>query len=427
MAYISVSNVVGQGKGDFGIFWQVGHKIVTGDLAPIYAEAPQADENSQAHPSLVFFWYPPHFAATCMPLGLMPFKTSMAVFKAAQTTALLFASLLFVSSLYTVSQMARPLLVTTLTAVTFIPMSLTISLCQPGIIIGFLPITAAYAALLRGRFLLAGMSLGVIVNKPQFLLPFALVGLACLLTKGRTDGRKENTFIGFNELLKVATGFAITAAAFAILGLSLFGLDGYLLWMQRLKSSVEFVYAHVGFTGYKEPYELISSLAMAIAFQCQQIPTAIVKSASSIFLLVAALGELYLLYRIASSSNSIRNKLDATMITALLSLPVVSPYFRIYDLSLVVLAAWIIFLGSPTGEKKTLTRIKVLTLIFLLFVDIRCLIIPLELAHKLTWINLVFVIAVTIYSLSVLLLLQPREKKVPDLLPGDQRGCGAGE
>jgi hypothetical protein len=416
IAFISVSNVIGQGKGDFGLFWQVGHQIVIGDIRPIYSTASQAIDISQIQPSLAFFWYPPHLAAACMPLGLLSLKASMVAFKAIQTAALLAAALLFISSLIAPENQAKaklirflplPLFATFITAITFMPISLTIALCQPGIIIGFLPVTAAYRAMLKGRQLLAGITLGVLVNKPQFLLPFALLAIACLMASIKTREQKEYQFVTTGDMVKVAIGFAITTAGCGILGLSVFGLDGYLLWLQRLKSSLDFVYAHTGFTGYKEPFELISSLTMAIAFQCQQIPTVVLKNTASAFLFAVSLGELFLLYRIASSSISKRNKTDALLVTTLLSYPVISPYFRIYDLSLVLLSAWIILLGSPSSEKTTRNRTKLLTIFFLLFVDIRCLIIPIELAHNLTWINLVFVTGITIYSLTVSLLLQP--------------------
>lgn len=412
--YISVRNVVAESNGDFGMFWQVGHKIVIGDIAPIYTAAPKATAESPLDPYLVFFCYPPHSAAACTPLGLLPLKTSMGVFIAVQTAALLFASALFAYSQAAKQSLLRflprAMLITLVAATTFLPMAMTMSLGQPGVLIGFLPITAAYVAMTKGRYQLAGIILGVLVLKPQFLLPLGLLAIACLLASFRARKQESCAFITTNELVKLAIGFAITASVIVALGLSLFGIEGYLMWLQRLRSSVDFVYAHTGFEGYQEPYEMIASLSMAIAFQCQQIPTAIVKSATSIFLFAAALVEIFLLYRIASSSLSKRNKLDLTLVTALLSLPVISPYFRIYDLSLVVLSAWIIFLGSPSTEKRALTIAKLLTFAFWLFVDFRCLLIPQEIALKLTWINMAFVIAVTIYALSIFLLLRPREK-----------------
>ncbi len=418
--YISVRNVVAESNGDFGMFWQVGHKFVIDDIAPIYAAAPKATAESPLDPYLVYFWYPPHLAVMCMPLGLLPLKTSMAVFIAVQVLALLFASFLFSTSLFSTSLVAtrqsarKSMLTTMIAATTFLPLGMSISLGQPGVLIAFLPMTAAYVALLKQRYLLAGLILGALVLKPQFLLPLALLAIACLLAafKGRQQG---NSFLTAKELSKLAMGFLLTAFVFVGIGLSSFGLEGYFLWMQRLKTSVDFVYAHTGFTGYQEPYELIASLSMAMAFQCQTIPTAIVKSITSAFLFSAGLIEIFLLYRIARSSLSKRTKIDLTLMTALLSLPVISPYFRLYDLGLVVLAGWIIFLCPTIGDKKVHSVAKLLTIVFWLFVDFRCLLIPQEMTLHLTWINAIFVGGVTIYSLSVALLLQPREPKKSQL------------
>ena len=418
-AYISVRNVVAESNGDFGMFWQVGHKFVINDIAPIYAAAPKATAESPLDPYLVYFWYPPHLAVMCIPLGLLPLKASMGVFIAVQVLALLLASFLFSTSINAAGQSAKKsMLATSIAATTFLPMGMSISLGQPGVLIAFLPITAAYVAMAKKRYLLAGLILGALVLKPQFLLPLALLAIACVLAafKARRQARQqENHFLTSAELVKLAQGFLLTASVFIGFGLSIFGAEGYLRWMERLKTSVDFVYAHTGYEGYQEPYELISSLSMAIAFQCQNVPTAIVKGLTSLFLFGAGLLVIFLLYRIASSSLSNRLKLDLTLITALLSLPVISPYFRLYDLGLVVLAGWIILFGPAIGDKKVHSIAKLLTIAFWLFVDFRCLLIPQEMALKLTWINAVFVAGVAIYWLAIALMLQPRAQKKTQL------------
>ncbi|CAN5349217.1 hypothetical protein BH11CYA1_BH11CYA1_13280 [soil metagenome] len=409
-----------ENKVDFGMFWQVGHRMIIGELGPIYTMTEEAKRESWLDLYLIYFVYPPPFAVLCTPLGLLPLKAAMGVFIAVQSVAVISASAIFAYSQaikksvakFSLKEVLNPLLLAT----TFLPMAICLSIGQPGLLIGFLPITGAYAAMAKGRYLLAGAILGLLILKPQFLLPLALLGATCLaalapqlLSKGRAP--ENPTAITLSELIKLIIGFVITASVLASIGLGFFGVDGYLQWLQRMRASVDFVYAHKGFEEYQEPFNLISSVPMAVAFQCPNAPPALLKSATSIFVLAASLVDIFLLYRIAKSSLSKRHKLDLTVVTAILSLPVISPYFRLYDLGLLVLPAWIIILGSPTSEEKRLKVAKLLTFAFWVFVDFRCLLIPQEMHAKIGWINAVFVAGVTVYALSVAFLLQPKITK----------------
>lgn len=295
---------------DFSCFWAAGSMALKGHAATAYdwvqlrqmlIQMQPADHAPYSYDQMpVPFFYPPVFFLVLAPLALLPFTAAFWIWSAAKLSCWLFV-------VYSIRPRSGALL---------------LALAAPPVLYDFLAGQSSLlaAALLGGvlvlldrRPIISGFFIGLLLFKPQYgvLLPLvliatgrwrvvmiaSLVAAALLLLSGTIFG--WDTFTGFRE----AATFATTQ----------FHLTGALPWY-KLQS----IYGLVRFAGFG--YGLAMSLQVFVA------------SAAAAWVLI-------IWRRNVSFTIKAASLLAAT--------PLISPYFAIYDMQILVIA--LVFLMGADG------------------------------------------------------------------------------
>jgi hypothetical protein len=371
---------------DFGIFWKVSEYIKNGDLGRIYSKVSNGTLDESY---LRYFWYPPTFAILCRPLSALSLSSAFSIFVWILLAAQASFSLAFSS---TIARTKRHIAVCKglLLSFTFLPASLSIAVGQPGILIGLLPMTFAYGALVKSNTILFGAMIGILALKPQFLIPpFLILAVyaSCQLLNNAA-ALKAN-------VLRFILGVFSTFLPAAILASLFFSLNDWILWLDRVHSATDFVYS--GFTGYDEPSHLIASLPMAIAFQIKNMPHQFIHLFCFCIILTTTIIECWIVRQILKSNLPTRLKIDLTVISALSCFPIQAPYLRIYDLVLLLLPFSIILLRPSESNTAVLKKIRTATIAIICCADLYVLSIPVALANNIKNGNIFIVTALTAY------------------------------
>ncbi len=173
--------VSGRLGGDFPAFYAAGSIVAEGDWDRLYDPdrqlAAQAELFGDSEGSFLYFAYPPHAAATYRPLAALPYRAAYAVHSVAMATALVGALWL----LRPVSRVVRSHfeLVATASLLCY-PMLRAVTGGQ-NTAMSLLAIAAVWRLLDDDRDVAAGLTLALLLYKPQLAVP--VVGL--LLIAGR--------------------------------------------------------------------------------------------------------------------------------------------------------------------------------------------------------------------------------------------------
>ncbi len=387
---------------DFRIFWLVGDRISHGQAGAVYSKISDGSFNETM---LQYFWYPPNMAVLCVPLAALSLSTSFLLFLMLLVLSLALFAIVFS---FTVENTGRLRVVSKalLIPFTFIPAAMSIAVGQPGILIGMLPIVTAYLSVIRGYCFLAGTMFGFMALKPQFLLaPMQISAAAALNRRGRSFATYRPKIVRF------VLGALLVLLPNLLVALWVFRIDGFVQWLDRLHATTDYVYS--GFQGYEERFYLISSLPMVVAYHLRTLPGEVIRliGYSTIGSIIVA--ETIVLLKIVKSRLSSRCMLDLMVISSLTSFPMWAPYLRIYDLTMLLLPFLIIMLGLPEMRQTRVSAMRRATLMLIGYVDVRALLIPMELASNNACGNSFLVAGLGVYWLfiSFQILAEIRERK----------------
>jgi hypothetical protein len=382
---------------DYQVFWAAGNEVRQGRAATLYQYQPL----NPANDALQLFWYPPATAGLCAPLSLLPLSQSFRLFEIVLMLGIFWNAYLFakVSESKVVQIFFKVLILET----TFWPLAMAISVGQPGLLMGLIPMTAAYAAVVKRRYMFAGAVLCIALLKPQFLLPiFCILSIFPVLWLRE---KKSGSPSRLERALKPALlGFGLGALVNVLFSIAVLGPECFSQWSSRINATVTFIYGHTGFHGYREPFHLIASVPMALSFQWRGLSFDTVKNISSLICLTIGLIEFLLLFKIADSNLSRTGKINLMTVSTFCALPLMSPYLRIYDLTLLILPGSII-LFAPPFALKPFSQLRAATIALWSCVDLRILFIPQELSAGLTGVNMIFVSLLAVYWLYVTIVL----------------------
>jgi hypothetical protein len=219
----------------------------------------------------------------------------------------------------------------------FLPILHMIWIGQLGIVAGLLPLSLGFWFLIRGKRFLAGLIWALLLLKPQ-LLPIAFLLIGSLALIGQ---------------MQSALGFTAGAALLLAITLAYFGMGAIHSWFLALKLSDAIFSDKI----YGYPQHLVASLPAAIS---QILPIQFAKMAKPVLYLLSAaislhaLIKCYLLIK-GTTKNALTKSLPIVFIVGVCILPLISPHFLLYDLSVFFLAGILIYV-LPASRINNLAK-----------------------------------------------------------------------
>jgi hypothetical protein len=280
---------------------------------------------------LFLFTYPPPLAIACAPLALLSPVASLAVWQAISLLALFLSALLFA----TVGGVKRNFLAIFVTAFLFFPLLNVFVTGQTSIVLGLAPLVAGYCFWQKQRSILAGLSWSVLALKPQLMIPVFAIVVAlfiCSLVGRGFESKKE--------VWSMIAGVALGLLLFAILSVVFLGFDSLPNWLKALQlSSHTFAASETGYWQYhlffSAPCLLVVSLPPAL-WVAARTPAYV----GGVVLLAAGIA---MLCRASELKLERSRKIDLMIVLAMPLMVMSAPHLLIYDLSMFLLPAWIIF------------------------------------------------------------------------------------
>ncbi len=229
----------------------------------------------------------------------------------------------------------------------FLPLIQTIWIGHLGIVLGLLPLSLGLYLLVKDKPILAGLIWSLLFLKPQFLPVIGLVIGACVL----------------NRHYKCLFGLLIGLAILVITTIAYFGPELTKMWLHTLSLSDEIFSS--GNYGY--PKHLVASLPAAIT---QLLPSSCSKFAKITLYLLAGALSLYTLLRCSrlmklNGPNTSPPIILSIFTVGILLLPIISPHFLFYDLSVLTLAAMTIYGLPPLRNDRRLVRALIFNWVFI--------------------------------------------------------------
>ncbi|MBS2010071.1 MAG: DUF2029 domain-containing protein [Cyanobacteria bacterium SZAS TMP-1] len=298
--------------------------------------------------SVAEYMYMPLSAYIFAPFSLLPTGASMLAWQLTSIAALTAGNLL------TITRLNRAL-IATCAAFTFIPLVFTLWIGQVGLVFALLPLAAGYHLIRSGRYLAAGLTLSLVVLKPQMLVPALFL---TVLTLGLKHYRTALGLAG-GTLLIGALNYLIAGPALC--------QD----WLRCLALSDRI---------YSDPAKgvavhLATSLPRAILLSQPVTAQPLLKPA------LYALAGLLLLAGLAAVVKIARNttlsdpaKIKYSFILGALALPSVVPHLFLYDLGALAPAALILFFEPDKNAPALQRRFKIILGLLWLCITIYCLI-----------------------------------------------------
>ncbi|MFT8896986.1 MAG: glycosyltransferase family 87 protein [Acetobacter sp.] len=301
---------------DFVSFWAASRQVLQGHVAEVYDSAKHHLVELSAFPGLSFgnfaFYYPPTFLLVCVPLAVVPYRVSVALF-------LILTGTLFVRALRRLLPQRWALL----PILAFPGLVIGVANGQNGLLTGSLFGWAM--VLLAEHPFVAGLCLGGLVIKPQLLVAAPVV----LLCAGRWRAVAGG----------ICSGLGLIAASWLAFGAA--GWNGFL----RMSHEAQGAFSH----GYVQSWKMQSVFAAAHLLHAPawlaygaQITAAV--SALSLAGWLAA----YLRRRVADlDERMVASGQVAVMIAAM---PFCSPFLLDYDLACLAFPmGWLLLQAQRTG------------------------------------------------------------------------------
>ncbi len=295
------------------------------------------------------FLYPPMTSLIFVPFSIFPARGSLIAWQITLLAALCASALTF--SLLRKAGWT-PLLVT----FTLFQVLHTLVLGQPTALFAMLPLVAGYVLWKHNQHFAAGLAWSTLWLKAQILLPLAVVIASWVLAQIRlTDHSRGEP--GCLEAAELCAGFAAGTAALFVIAIGFFGFGAVTGWLTMLHEFTQ------QFIGKSSDFRFIlagslpSAANVLIPAQYLSVYTDAIKPLiASAFLLLFLLS-----YKVMSSRLTWSLKQDILIILSIGALPLVSPYLRVYDLSLFLLILWM-YLANPL-DGKIRPRVKELLIV----------------------------------------------------------------
>jgi hypothetical protein len=287
------------------------------------------------HAVTPIYMYAPLVAASMVPFTFLPPNLALLAFQLLSIAALCLSCWLLAraASASGFSDFAWG-------AAMFFPIFQCLLIGQLALAMGLLPLSAGFFALARGKPFAAGLIFSVLTLKLQFL-PAALLICAALLL------RKRPVCLG---------GLLLGSVVLVGITLAIFPVHIYKLWLASLSlSNTNFTNPVYGITNH-----LVSSLpglltiltAKSLGGTASLLGWAV---AGIIGLVSLAIG-----WKILDTTGSDDSGAAKLFVLACAILPLVSPHFLFYDLSVLFLPAVVIFAGAGTQPQAVKLRAPVL-------------------------------------------------------------------
>lgn len=275
--------------------------------------------------------YPPVVALIVSPLTVLDFRSSLIAWQLLCLASIGLSATLFA----TVCGEGKRFGSIFSTAACFFVVSATIVTGQTPLILGLLPMMAAFCLNRQRRFFLSGFCLALSAAKPQLFIAPALGILGWCCTDGIIDqGRKNKAAL--------STGLGL-AAGFTMVALACTAAAG-LYWLPAWLHHLSVFSAQPNYLGYN--YKQLVSVAGWLKIACQTNSLVLPALFVPTFTVASFAGQIWAVRRICQSSLQDEEKLALSIVTLFFCLPFSSPYFNLYDFDLMLIPTWIFFFGS---------------------------------------------------------------------------------
>ncbi len=332
----------------------------------VHKVLPQLNKNMNT-----YFFYSPATAMVFAVLACLPLSFSLFAWQILSVAALSF-SIKKIADIHNVDSW-KPIYRNIL----FFPVVLTVLTGQANLGLGLLPLSLSYYFIHRNNFFKAGLMLGLVLLKPQYLpLSLLLIGA-----------------YGLNKNLKLLWGFL--AGIGSLIGLTSILINSHIFttWVLNFKIFDSLF----SLTSYQFPIKLVSSLVACLLLATPVNLTSVFKIPIYMLAFLLSLQCLIICKKLLS-----RNKeyFPYVFILGIFIIPVISPHLLYYDLSLYSLAGVIIYglKDYNLSFKNTVLPIWVILNLNALFIAIveKTQIIP----SLLTQILLAVIYGVTVYKIN---------------------------
>lgn len=361
------------GFADFRLFWGVGDALSRGQVSSIYPRLTDTSFDTTLFNQGVPFLYPPNFAAFSRVFAFLPMVQAYALTRAFLTCSFIAAGVILYLRARRENENAPYALLFFLPALLFFPVQESIGIGQLTGFLYVLSITLGLFFLERQKPMLSGMSFGLLCLKPQPLAAILFAFFCLALFDSAMKSLRLRFFAGFSLVALLNLGAALV----------LFGWTGILEWAHSVKVWMEFYVW--GDRTYFEPYWLICSCPMILGRLVKSLyPQLFFPALPSILSLPALLIELAMIYMLSRSKKlNFSIKLELLLCLVLFSLPVVSPYMRVYDLSVFVIAFWLLFFGCISRLEENQVNgarlVFCVAILFMAIVDFHLVMVPQQL------------------------------------------------
>ena len=375
------------GFADFRLFWGVGDALSRGQVSSIYPRLTDTSFDTTLFNQGVPFLYPPNFAAFSRVFAFLPMIQAYALTRAFLACSFLAGGIILYRRARRRHQDENKTppyaLLFFLPVLLFFPVQESIGIGQLSGFLYVLSISMGLVLLEGKKPMLSGMSFGLLCLKPQPLAAILFAFLCLSLFDPAMKLLRKRFFVGF-----ILVALINLAAALVI-----FGWTGILEWAHSVKVWMEFYVW--GDRTYFEPYWLICSWPMIIGRLVRSLyPQFFFPALPSILTMPGLLIELVLIYLLSrSKSLDFSRKLELLLCLVLFSLPVISPYMRVYDLSVFVVPFWLLFFGSVRNPEKVQGRgdrlVSTVAILFIAIIDLHLVLVPQQLRTEFQHGNLI--------------------------------------
>lgn len=371
------------GFADFRLFWGVGDALSRGQVSSIYPRLTDTSFDTTLFNQGVPFLYPPNFAAFSRVFAFLPMVQAYALTRAILACSFLAAGVILYLRARSENKTAPYALLFFLPALLFFPVQESIGIGQLSGFLYVLSISLGVVLLEGKKPMLSGMSFGLLCLKPQPLAAILFVFFCLSLFDPAMKRLRLKFFAGFSLVALMNLGAALV----------LFGWTGILEWAHSVKIWMEFYVW--GDRTYFEPYWLICSWPMIIGRLVKTLyPQLFFPALPTILSMPALLIELVFIYLLSRSKKlDFSSKLELLLCLVLFSLPVISPYMRVYDLSVYVISFWFLFFGSVSNLEKHQIKgarlVSTVAILFIAIVDLHLVLVPQQLRTEFQHGNLI--------------------------------------
>lgn len=304
----------------------------------------------------IIYNYPPISALIFLPFSYLPVRTAFVVWQVVTFLALAVAAYLF-------SRSRNAGWTPFLSIFTLFTVQHCFLLGQPTQLFAFLPLVAGYLAWRNSRNFTAGLIWSLLWLKAQILIPLGTLVGGLLLAQTRMK-MLSSPEADLRKVVNLCAGLFVGSAIFFAITIAVNGWESIIAWLVHVEFYTHELFGKTADFRYIFMGSLPSVIDVLIPSQYTETYSRLIKIAIAIVLLL----QVFLMYKVMKSNLDWPMKQDVSLMICILSLPIVSPYFRIYDLMLFTLVLWIYLYNLSDSILKV--RIKQLLMVSWIGLDI---------------------------------------------------------